>query len=88
MNATRLSVGWYWRYLPDIDLQSNHLPCTNTASRSSPASAKPPPTSSSTSNLSLSTHVNALAQLAISWTRSLSRRPGMALIVPIPGATT
>ncbi|KAK3942151.1 NADP-dependent oxidoreductase domain-containing protein [Diplogelasinospora grovesii] len=28
------------------------------------------------------------AQLAISWTRCLSRRPGMPLIIPIPGATT
>jgi pyridoxine 4-dehydrogenase len=47
-------------------------------------------------NLSLLTHVNALAQrkgctpaqLAISWTRNLSRRPGMPLIIPIPGSTT
>ena len=28
------------------------------------------------------------AQLAINWTRSLSRRPGMPTIIPIPGATT
>ncbi|KAL0474590.1 NADP-dependent oxidoreductase domain-containing protein [Neurospora intermedia] len=28
------------------------------------------------------------AQLAISWTRCLSRRPGMPEIIPIPGATT
>jgi len=28
------------------------------------------------------------AQLAINWTRALSRRPGMPLIIPIPGATT
>lgn len=28
------------------------------------------------------------AQLAISWTISLSQRPGMPVIVPIPGATT
>lgn len=28
------------------------------------------------------------AQLAINWTRALSRRPGMPTIVPIPGATT
>ncbi|KAI1631683.1 pyridoxal reductase [Biscogniauxia mediterranea] len=28
------------------------------------------------------------AQLAISWTRALSRRPGMPTIIPIPGATT
>ncbi|KAK3336869.1 NADP-dependent oxidoreductase domain-containing protein [Cercophora scortea] len=28
------------------------------------------------------------AQLAISWTRSLSKRPGMPVIIPIPGATT
>lgn len=28
------------------------------------------------------------AQLAINWTRGLSRRPGMPLIIPIPGATT
>ncbi|KAI0430550.1 voltage-gated shaker-like K+ channel, subunit [Xylaria sp. FL1042] len=28
------------------------------------------------------------AQLAINWTRVVSRRPGMPIIVPIPGATT
>lgn len=28
------------------------------------------------------------AQLAISWTKSLSKRPGMPVIIPIPGATT
>ena len=28
------------------------------------------------------------AQLAINWTRSLSRRPGMPTIIPIPGSTT
>ncbi|KAI1504637.1 pyridoxal reductase [Biscogniauxia marginata] len=28
------------------------------------------------------------AQLAISWTRALSRRPGLPTIIPIPGATT
>jgi pyridoxine 4-dehydrogenase len=28
------------------------------------------------------------AQLAISWCRALSRRPGMPTIIPIPGATT
>ncbi|BCS23491.1 aldo/keto reductase family protein [Aspergillus puulaauensis] len=28
------------------------------------------------------------AQLAINWVRSLSRRPGMPTIIPIPGATT
>lgn len=28
------------------------------------------------------------AQLAINWTRTLSRRPGMPTIIPIPGATT
>lgn len=28
------------------------------------------------------------AQLAINWTRALSRRPGMPIIIPIPGATT
>ena len=28
------------------------------------------------------------AQIAINWTRSLSRRPGMPTIIPIPGATT
>ncbi len=28
------------------------------------------------------------AQLAINWTRAVSRRPGMPTIVPIPGATT
>ncbi|KAI1276925.1 voltage-gated shaker-like K+ channel, subunit [Xylaria sp. FL0933] len=28
------------------------------------------------------------AQLAINWTRAMSRRPGMPTIVPIPGATT
>jgi pyridoxine 4-dehydrogenase len=28
------------------------------------------------------------AQLAINWTRSLSRRPGLPTIIPIPGATT
>jgi pyridoxine 4-dehydrogenase len=28
------------------------------------------------------------AQLAINWTRALSKRPGMPLIIPIPGATT
>ncbi|KAI0004685.1 putative aldo/keto reductase [Xylariaceae sp. FL0662B] len=28
------------------------------------------------------------AQLAIGWTRALSRRPGMPTIIPIPGATT
>ena len=29
-----------------------------------------------------------IAQLAINWTRALSRRPGMPTIIPIPGATT
>jgi pyridoxine 4-dehydrogenase len=28
------------------------------------------------------------AQLAINWTRALSRREGMPTIIPIPGATT
>jgi pyridoxine 4-dehydrogenase len=28
------------------------------------------------------------AQLAINWTRNLSKRPGMPVIIPIPGATT
>ncbi|KAI8966101.1 putative aldo/keto reductase [Daldinia sp. FL1419] len=28
------------------------------------------------------------AQLAINWTRAISRRPGMPTIIPIPGATT
>lgn len=28
------------------------------------------------------------AQLAINWTRALSRRPGVPTIIPIPGATT
>lgn len=28
------------------------------------------------------------AQLAISWTVALSRRPGMPIIIPIPGSTT
>jgi pyridoxine 4-dehydrogenase len=28
------------------------------------------------------------AQLAIGWTRALSRRPGMPVIIPIPGAST
>ncbi|KAI8628382.1 voltage-gated shaker-like K+ channel, subunit [Xylariaceae sp. FL1651] len=28
------------------------------------------------------------AQLAINWTRALSKRPGMPIIIPIPGATT
>jgi pyridoxine 4-dehydrogenase len=28
------------------------------------------------------------AQLAINWTRALSKRPGMPVIIPIPGATT
>lgn len=28
------------------------------------------------------------AQLAINWTLALSRRPGMPVIIPIPGATT
>lgn len=28
------------------------------------------------------------AQLAINWTRALSRRPGMPNIIPIPGAST
>lgn len=28
------------------------------------------------------------AQIAINWTRALSRRPGMPTIIPIPGATT
>lgn len=28
------------------------------------------------------------AQLAINWTRTLSRRPGMPTIIPIPGTTT
>lgn len=28
------------------------------------------------------------AQLAINWTMALSRRPGMPVIIPIPGATT
>lgn len=27
------------------------------------------------------------AQLAINWTRALSRRPGMPVIIPIPGAS-
>ncbi|KAL2131152.1 hypothetical protein VTI74DRAFT_5463 [Chaetomium olivicolor] len=46
-------------------------------------------------NLELFKHVNELAQkkgctpaqLAISWTRCLSRRPGMPTIIPIPGST-
>ncbi|KAK4156916.1 NADP-dependent oxidoreductase domain-containing protein [Chaetomidium leptoderma] len=46
-------------------------------------------------NLNLFTHVNALAQkkgctpaqLALAWTRCLSRRPGMPTIIPIPGST-
>lgn len=29
-----------------------------------------------------------IAQLAINWTRALSKRPGMPTIIPIPGATT
>ncbi|CAJ2512936.1 Uu.00g010550.m01.CDS01 [Anthostomella pinea] len=28
------------------------------------------------------------AQLAVNWTKALSRRPGMPIIIPIPGATT
>lgn len=28
------------------------------------------------------------AQLAISWTKTLSKKPGLPLIIPIPGATT
>ena len=28
------------------------------------------------------------AQLAIGWTKALSKRPGMPVIIPIPGATT
>ena len=28
------------------------------------------------------------AQLAIAWTRSLSKKPGMPTIIPIPGTTT
>lgn len=28
------------------------------------------------------------AQLAVSWTRNLSKKPGMPTIIPIPGATT
>jgi pyridoxine 4-dehydrogenase len=28
------------------------------------------------------------AQLAIGWIRTLSKRPGMPVIIPIPGATT
>ena len=28
------------------------------------------------------------AQLAVSWTIALSQRPGMPVIIPIPGATT
>lgn len=28
------------------------------------------------------------AQLAINWTRAVSKRPGMPTIIPIPGATT
>ena len=28
------------------------------------------------------------AQLALAWVRNLSRRPGMPLVIPIPGATT
>lgn len=46
-------------------------------------------------NLELFTHVNALAQrkgctpaqLALAWTRALARRPGMPVIIPIPGTT-
>lgn len=46
-------------------------------------------------NLELIKQVEALAakkgcttaQLAISWTRAISRRPGMPTIIPIPGAT-
>lgn len=29
-----------------------------------------------------------IAQLAINWTRALSKRPGMPTIIPIPGSTT
>ncbi|KAK4042193.1 NADP-dependent oxidoreductase domain-containing protein [Parachaetomium inaequale] len=47
-------------------------------------------------NLELFNHVNALAQqkgctpaqLALAWTRSLARRPGMPTIIPIPGSTS
>ncbi|KAH6853466.1 NADP-dependent oxidoreductase domain-containing protein [Chaetomium sp. MPI-CAGE-AT-0009] len=47
------------------------------------------------SNLALFTHVNELAQakgctaaqLALAWTRHLAARPGMPVIVPIPGST-
>lgn len=47
-------------------------------------------------NLKLVRQVEALAemkgctpaQLAISWVRSLSNRPGLPTIIPIPGATT
>lgn len=47
-------------------------------------------------NLKLVHQVEALAekkgctpaQLAISWVRSLSNRPGLPTIIPIPGATT
>lgn len=28
------------------------------------------------------------AQLALNWVRSLSKRPGMPVIIPVPGATT
>ncbi|KAK4251184.1 NADP-dependent oxidoreductase domain-containing protein [Corynascus novoguineensis] len=46
-------------------------------------------------NLALFNHVNELAQrkgctpaqLALAWTRSLSRRPNMPTIIPIPGST-
>lgn len=47
-------------------------------------------------NLRLSEQVQTLAkkkgctpaQLAINWVRCLSRRPGMPVIIPIPGSTT
>lgn len=47
-------------------------------------------------NLQLVEKVEALAkakgctpaQLAINWTRAVAKRPGMPVIVPIPGATT
>lgn len=47
-------------------------------------------------NMQLVEHVEKLAstkgctpaQVAINWTRALSRRPGMPQIIPIPGATT
>jgi len=47
-------------------------------------------------NIQLVTHVQELAkkkgctpaQLAINWVKTLAKRPGMPVIIPIPGATT